>query len=73
MKMGTKTLESACAERGQDWEEIMEQREREDIKKLEALARRKLKMESLGLTPDDKAEKPDKQNNELTEEEEEAA
>lgn len=39
MQMGTLTLEQACAERGQDWEETLEQ-----------LAREKKRMDELGIT-----------------------
>ncbi len=53
IKMGTKTLESACAERGLDWEENLEQSEREGLRKLEILARKKAKMLDLKLTPED--------------------
>jgi len=52
MQMGTKTLENACAERGQDWEEVMEQQEREELRKLEVTARRNQRIKELGLEND---------------------
>ncbi len=65
MEVGISTLENECAEQGLDWEEVLEQR-----------AREQMRMQELGLSPDeamlnDKADAQDKNDNEKADEEDE--